>query len=44
MRVEDRSIAQADLATFVAEAHEKVCPYSHATRNNVGVGFEVIGS
>ena len=44
MRVEDQSLAQAELAAFVREAHEKICPYSHATRNNVDVAFEVIGS
>ena len=43
MRVEDRSLAQADLAAFVQEAHEEICPYSHATRGNVDVAFEVIG-
>ncbi len=43
MRVEDRSLKQADLAALVGEAHEKICPYSHATRNNVDVAFEVIG-
>ena len=44
LRVEDKSIAQAELAAFVREAHEKICPYSHATRGNVDVAFEVIGS
>ena len=44
MRVEDRSIAQAELAALATEAHEKICPYSHATRGNVDVSFEVIGS
>ena len=43
MRVEDKSIAQAELAAYVREAHEKICPYSHATRGNVDVAFEVIG-
>ncbi len=42
MRVEDKSIAQPELAALVREAHEKVCPYSHATRGNVDVAFEVI--
>src|SRR5215468_2149864 len=42
MRVEDRSWAQSDLAALVEEAHEKICPYSHATRNNVDVAFEVV--
>jgi lipoyl-dependent peroxiredoxin len=44
MRVEDKSIPQAELAALVKEAHEKICPYSHATRNNVDVSFEVVGS
>lgn len=43
MRVEDRSLPQADLAAFAREAHEKICPYSHATRNNVDVRIEVRG-
>src|SRR5579883_134476 len=37
MRVEDRSIPQAELQTLVKDAHEKICPYSHATRNSVDV-------
>jgi len=44
MRVEDKSLPQAELAAFVREAHEKICPYSHAIRGNVDVAFEVIGS
>jgi Ohr subfamily peroxiredoxin len=44
MRVEDESLPQAELASFVQEAHEKICPYSHATRGNVEVAFDVIGS
>ena len=43
MRVEDASLAQSELAALVKEAHEKICPYSHATRNNVPVDFEVVG-
>ena len=43
MRIEDKSVPQAELASFVEEAHEKICPYSHATRGNVDVGFEVVG-
>jgi len=43
LHVEDRSISQADLAALAREAHEKICPYSHATRGNVGVDLEVIG-
>ena len=44
MQVEDKSLPQADLAALVHEAHEKICPYSHATRNNVDVQFEVSGA
>ena len=44
MRVEDRSLPQAELATLVREAHEKICPYSHATRGNVDVTFEIVGA
>lgn len=44
MRVEDKGLPQADLAALVRDAHEKICPYSHATRGNVDVQFEVIGA
>ena len=44
MRVEDKSLPQAELAKLVKEAHEKICPYSHATRNNVDVKFDVLGA
>jgi Ohr subfamily peroxiredoxin len=43
MRVEDKGFAQPELAALVTEAHEKICPYSHATRGNVEVAFEVVG-
>lgn len=43
MRVEDPSVPQAELAAFVEEAHTRICPYSHATRGNVDVTFEVVG-
>ncbi|HEV3020128.1 MAG TPA: organic hydroperoxide resistance protein [Burkholderiaceae bacterium] len=43
MRVEDRSLPQADLSALAREAHEKICPYSHATRGNVDVQVEVVG-
>ncbi len=43
MRVEDRSLPQADLEALAKEAHEKICPYSHATRGNVDVQFEIAG-
>ena len=43
MRVENTSLPQAELEALAREAHEKVCPYSHATRGNVPVEFEVVG-
>lgn len=44
MRIEDKSIPQHDLEELVKEAHETICPYSHATRGNIEVSFEVVGS
>ena len=44
MLVEDKSLPQAELAALAKEAHEKICPYSHATRGNVDVQFEVVGA
>jgi lipoyl-dependent peroxiredoxin len=44
MEVEDRSLPQAELEQFVREAHENICPYSHATRGNVAVTFTVKGA
>jgi osmotically inducible protein OsmC len=43
MQVEDKSLAQAELAALAKEAHEQICPYSHATRGNVPVDFTVVG-
>ena len=43
LRVVDQSLAQADLESLAREAHEKVCPYSHATRGNVPVELVVSG-
>lgn len=43
MRVEEPTIPQAELSALIDEAHEKICPYSHATRGNVEVIFEVAG-
>jgi len=43
MQVEDKSLPQAELQKLVNDAHEKICPYSHATRGNVDVQIEVVG-
>ena len=44
LRVEDKSLKQAELAALAQTAHELICPYSHATRNNVDVQLEIVGS
>ncbi len=44
LHVKDKSLPQAELAAFAKEAHEKICPYSHATRNNVQVELEIEGA
>ncbi len=43
LRVEDKSLKRNELEALAREAHEKICPYSHATRNNVDVQFEIVG-
>jgi Ohr subfamily peroxiredoxin len=43
LHVEDRSVPQAELESLARQAHEEICPYSHATRNNVDVQLEVVG-
>ena len=44
IRVEDASIAQSELEALARETHEKICPYSHATRGNVPVEITVVGA
>ncbi|MBV8745058.1 MAG: Ohr family peroxiredoxin, partial [Xanthobacteraceae bacterium] len=44
LHVEDRTLSQSELASLAKEAHEKICPYSHATRGNVDVQLEVVGA
>lgn len=43
LQVEDKSLPKTELASLTREAHEKICPYSHATRGNVDVQIEVVG-
>jgi lipoyl-dependent peroxiredoxin len=43
IRVEDKSLPQNELETLAREAHEKICPYSNATRGNVSVELEIVG-
>jgi Ohr subfamily peroxiredoxin len=44
LHVSDKSLPQAELAALAQEAHEKICPYSHATRGNVAVDLSVEGA
>jgi len=44
LTIEDKSLAQAELAALARDAHEKICPYSHATRGNVDVRLEAVGA
>ena len=44
LHVLDKSLPQAELQSLANEAHEKICPYSHATRNNVDVDLTVEGA
>ncbi len=44
LHVVDKSLPQAELQALANEAHEKICPYSHATRGNVPVEITVEGA
>ena len=44
LHIEDASLPQSELAALAKEAHEKICPYSHATRGNVDVAIDVKGA
>ena len=44
LHVKVPSLPTAEARELVNEAHEKVCPYSHATRGNVEVALEVEGT
>jgi lipoyl-dependent peroxiredoxin len=44
LHVKDSSVPQAELQALAQEAHEKICPYSHATRGNVPVELTVTGA
>lgn len=44
MKVTSKSLPTAELKKLVEEAHEMVCPYSHATRGNIPFHLEVEGA
>jgi lipoyl-dependent peroxiredoxin len=44
LHVKDTSLTQAELTDIARDAHEQICPYSHATRGNVPVELVVEGA
>ena len=44
LHVKVPNLSKAEAEPLVHEAHEKVCPYSHATRGNVPVDLVVEGA
>jgi len=44
LHVVDATLPQAELQALAMEAHEQICPYSHATRGNVQVDVTVQGA
>jgi len=42
--ITDTSLPTAELQALSQEAHEKICPYSHATRGNVDVKVAAHGA
>jgi lipoyl-dependent peroxiredoxin len=44
MHVKVPTLPQAEAAALVQETHDKVCPYSHATRGNIDVHVVVEGA
>ncbi len=43
MHVKCPHLSKAEAEALVRETHEKICPYSHATRGNIDVILEVEG-
>lgn len=44
MHVKVPSLPTTEAKPLVQEAHEKICPYSHATRGNIDFALEVEGT
>ena len=44
LHVKDPSLPQSELTELARQAHEEICPYSHATRGNVQVEIVVEGA
>jgi osmotically inducible protein OsmC len=44
MHVKAPTLPTAEAKALVQETHEKICPYSHATRGNIDFALEVVGA
>jgi lipoyl-dependent peroxiredoxin len=44
MHVKISTLPAAEARVLVDETHEKICPYSHATRGNIDFALEVEGA
>jgi osmotically inducible protein OsmC len=44
MQVKIPTLPKDEAVTLVEETHEKICPYSHATRGNIDFSLEVEGA
>jgi len=44
MHVKIPTLAVEEARALVQETHDKICPYSHATRGNIDVAIEVEGA
>jgi Ohr subfamily peroxiredoxin len=44
MKVEVPTLATAEARALAQETHDKICPYSHATRGNIDFALEVVGA
>jgi organic hydroperoxide reductase OsmC/OhrA len=44
MTVKVPTLPKDEALALVEEAHEKVCPYSHATRGNIEFSLDVEGA
>lgn len=44
LKLSSATVATEQLRQIAEEAHEKICPYSHATRGNIPFALEVEGA
>lgn len=44
MHIKATDLPTAEALAIAQEAHDKICPYSHATRGNIDFSLEVVGA